>query len=268
MCENKICIEDVFEQDLIDEISDLTNNYNMQDLVERENYISEFLSQYRFMECGFGTNRVVFEHEDYPDVVFKVAIDERGILDNNKEFELSKKLPHNIIAVCYESNGFISIQEKVEVFTKIDMQENINTVMAILVTLGNKYILNDVGYKAYKNWGIDASGNIVCLDYAYLTLISDAIMTLCPRCGGKLNYTRDMTAFRCEDCDALVTFSDISNTYDSLDIQGFVKSEVEDFNNDGVIDEKEFEKAKEEIIVKNDDTDEKIIMDEDGFIIS
>ena len=260
-------IEEVFDEEIIKELASITNDIEMEELTVRSDTISELLSEEGFEEIGFGTNRIVFVNEDYPGVVFKIALDELGIMDNNREFELSQELPHNIIAVNYESNGFISIEEEAPALTKIDMNNNKEKVMKILEILSSKYILNDVGLKAYNNWGFDREGNIVCIDYAYLRSIDDANITICNKCGGHINYTPDMTEFRCEKCGKIYSFSDICNVYDALDTEGYIKVQAKDINNDGKIDAKEFEAIQNDEVVEVNDKEEQIKVDKDGFVL-
>ena len=237
-------IEQIIPQTVIRDLTNLVDDYEITDLIKRADIIKSIMEELEFEEIGCGTNRIVFIHEDYPTYVFKIALDSRGVLDNNNEFKLTnimKSSKKQIITTNYESIGVISIAERINVFTKYDMEEAKDTIMKILEVIGKYFILNDVGTKAYKNWGYDNDGNIKCLDYAYLTSIENVVRNKCT-CGGQLNYTENMLDFRCTECDKLFTYNDIvSNTYSVLDSMGFKSVCAEDFDNNGLLDLQELE---------------------------
>jgi len=187
----------------------------------RADAIVQYLNEYGFREIGCGTNRIALKHEDDDSIVFKIALDERGIVDNNLEEVLSPKL-QPYVTVMYDNIGTISASEFVYTMKSGDMDNYYNGVSEILHRVGSRYILNDVGPNEFKNWGIRPETNeIVILDYAYLTPITEEMDFSCKaripgkkhkRCGGPLKYNKDFSKFVCTHCDAEFAIGDVAAT--------------------------------------------------------
>lgn len=192
------------------------NSQDITDNNERADYIVRYLSQFGFSEVGCGTNRVVVKKDCDDTTVYKIALDKRGYKDNILENVLSRKL-QPYATVCFDNIGVISAQERVNVMTKTDMYDNINTVRSILMNIGMVYVVHDVGPNAFMNWGFRDNGEIVILDYAYITPITKDMVFKCKakqfgkpkRCGGQLIYTENYDKFMCMKCGAKFAISDI-----------------------------------------------------------
>ena len=201
----------------LQEMKCIINDYTLTDNNQRADFMCKLMKYYDYYEVGCGTNRIVFSHPDYEGYVFKIALDDRGIKDNNLEYELGKVIPEQYITKCYYNNGIISVSERVQVMTKEDMKEMKPIVMEILKTLSADFILNDVGHKQFLNWGI-RNGKPVILDYAYLRRITPDMEFVCGYngCEGKLAYTKNFSKFKCVECGCKRSFSEIEDSVSKL----------------------------------------------------
>lgn len=160
---------------------------------------------HEFEELGTGTNRIAFL---YNNLVFKIALDRRGLTDNAAEMKRSSELPM-YLAKTYESNYLINVAEYVLVIDKDTFVMNESVVKHILSDISKDYLFDDVGYslKNYCNWGsrFTTSGDdMVILDYGYLyPLLGQNREELfrCPKCGSKLTWNPNFTEFVCTGND-------------------------------------------------------------------
>lgn len=238
-------INKIFTNEQIKILESICDNPDIPILARRQDMVIEEMSKFGFVEEGAGTNRIILSHEDYPDVVFKIAIDKRGKLDNDTEKRLTDMVNKDVkekITITYESNSIIAIAEKVNVMTASDMEENIKVVMKILDFLRKGFVLNDVSPKTHENWGISNNGDIKICDYAYLTPLEEITHTVCKRCGGNLEYSEDLTHMICTKCGSLHTYSDITGgMYNPLLERGFESEATPDLNENNLLEPDENE---------------------------
>lgn len=204
-------------EEIINDVEDMDNN-------SRADRIAFLVSDAGLVELGCGTNRIVFEHPDYPNYVYKIGLDKRGVKDNNLEEELSKDIPEEYRADCYANVGIISVQEKLKVMNSDDMRENKDEVIEKLITLSSNFVLNDVGPKQFLNWGFK-NGKPALLDYAYLRKITPGMEFICTYndCGGQLAYTKNFANFKCIECGHKFSISEIQDEiYNLIESRGLV----------------------------------------------
>lgn len=154
-----------------------------------------------FEELGTGTNRIAFL---YNNLVYKIALDRRGLVDNNMEMRRSEELPM-YLAKTYESNYLINVAEYVMVVDRDTFVMNEDSIKHILADMANDYLFDDIGYslKNYCNWGsrFSTTGEeMVILDYGYLYPLFGQNRTelfRCPKCGGKLTWNPNFTELVC-----------------------------------------------------------------------
>lgn len=154
-----------------------------------------------FEELGTGTNRIAFL---YNNLVYKIALDRRGLVDNNMEMRRSEELPM-YLAKTYESNYLINVAEYVMVVDRDTFVTNEDSIKHILADMANDYLFDDIGYslKNYCNWGsrFSTTGEeMVILDYGYLYPLFGQNRTelfRCPKCGGKLTWNPNFTELVC-----------------------------------------------------------------------
>lgn len=157
-----------------------------------------------FVELGTGTNRIAFL---YNGMVYKIALDRRGLTDNFTEFKRSAELPM-YLARTYETNLLINVCEYVTIIDQAEFRDNEDSIKDILRDIAKAYLFDDIGFslKNYCNWGsrwkANGDSELVILDYGYLYPLMGQNMTqlfTCPKCGSKLKWNANFTSFVCQN---------------------------------------------------------------------
>lgn len=219
-------INNVFTQEVQNNIEKITYSLTIGDNMVKQEKIKNILRPLGFTTFKTGTNRICAFNEDHPDFAFKFAIDKRGIEDNEADVVIfDDPFVRGYVTPIYETNGLIEIAQRVKPFTsRRDFEENVDQIKSILSYLSDEYLLDDVGEIQWANWGIDAYGNAVILDFAYLERLEGMDLTCINRdpvtgrvCGADLGYNDTLTALQCPVCGARRTFADVKNTIDQSD---------------------------------------------------
>lgn len=201
-------IKEFISDIVMDELYKVCKKRSISDNNKKVRMIEEILTAHKvdYVMLGPGTNRVAFLIDNY---VFKIAMDDWGIQDNRNEYTNSYELQPYVIKT-YETNGLISVCEYVTLITREEFQDNAEGIIGILSTLGDSYLLGDVGYapKNFTNWGYRDSGDLVILDFAYIYQISSDII-MCSKDRQILEYNQNFTAMQCPRCHAKYTFMDL-----------------------------------------------------------
>lgn len=151
-----------------------------------------------FQLLGSGTNRIAFLHEN---IVYKFALDRRGVVDNFTEFKRTADMP-GLLTKAYETNMIVLTAEYCTLMTPKEFMDNAAQIKEILKMISREYIFTDLGLteKNYANWGWRSNGEIVILDYGYLYKRFGNESTLtCPKCGGGLEYNNTFTQLVCKN---------------------------------------------------------------------
>lgn len=210
-------IHEIIGEDNILIIEDMLNDFSLTDNNQKADKIKELLendlADRGLKELGCGTNRIAFISDKDPHYVYKIALDERGIKDNNLEFKLSKMINPKYITQCIENIGLVAKCERIFVMNKYLMLKYKKQVSEILTELSHDYLLNDVGYTEFLNWGIRNGNEPVILDYAYLRPITQGMNFLCTYgdCGGQLRYTKSFKMFKCVECGYKYSISEVQD---------------------------------------------------------
>jgi hypothetical protein len=168
----------------------------------RRDMISDLFTEYNieFKNVGTGTNRHIIRYDGY---VIKIALDKEGIADNKQEWVMADKLMPNV-AMAYEisKGGHMLVAEYCPAFSNYyEMTLYRTKIRSILSEWAKQFLIGDVGIidKNYANWGLNAKGEPVCIDYAYLFPVSMNIFTCI--CGNR-SMTMDDTfsKYRCVKC--------------------------------------------------------------------
>ena len=177
----------------------------------RMNLIKNFIRMEwadKIINFGTGTNRLAVMTES---LVFKIAIDQAGCVDNLHEFYMSAEL-YPDVTKSYETNELILVSEYVNVIkTKEEFDERQSEIIHILRDLEDRTsLMLDVGFiaKNRTNWGIRTSDNRpVILDFAYIYTKLPGIQLSCAssECKKKhglqmLKYTENYSAMQCPAC--------------------------------------------------------------------
>lgn len=193
-------IRSVFTNEMLKALHYLAMRVDIEDNNDKAEMIRMIVPP-EFEELGTGTNRIAFL---YNNLVFKIALDRRGYVDNLSEFKRSAELPM-YLAKTYETNYLINVAEYVLVVDKDTFVTNEDAVKYILKDIAKDYLFDDVGFslKNYCNWGsrfTTTGDEMVILDYGYLyPLLGQNREELfrCPRCGSKLSWNPNFTEFVC-----------------------------------------------------------------------
>jgi hypothetical protein len=212
-------INEYFNPGVLLKLADISDSFDIPDNNLRADAMMDVLRYEGFIELGCGTNRLVVSKEDC-EYAFKLALDARGVIDNNVEFHLSDDL-NDYVAKNYENGGLISVAERVRTMTSEMFESYENEISDILNIIAKTYIINDIGPKSFLNWGLNKDEVPVVLDYAYLSRIDEANITECD-CGGNLKYTDDFSEMICDECDKIYQLSEIAgDVIDPLIEMGF-----------------------------------------------
>lgn len=168
-----------------------------------------------YVELGPGTNRMAVLVGNY---VYKIAMDDQGLLDNINEFKISKELQPFVVKT-YETNELFSVHEYVTLISREEFVEKPNPIKKILSILAETYLLGDVGYipKNFCNWGYRDDGSLVILDFAHVYRVNPDQL-VCTKDGTILEYDDNFHFLVCPLCARKYTFMEIRRRL-SLDNQ-------------------------------------------------
>lgn len=169
--------------------------------------------------CGLvkfaaGTNRVVYRHPEFQDILFKIAADDVGLNDNPAEYR-NQFLLKPFVAKTFEISpcGTVAIVERVNPITSREEYISVADDVFELITewLIGKYVLADIGTKFFMNIGIRANFGVVLLDYPYVYEL-DGNKIFCRKpdptsptgvCDGEIDYDDGFNFLRCTKCSAV-----------------------------------------------------------------
>lgn len=202
-------IKSIFPPEVLRYIAAICDNKRIESNNKKMIILGDLLysNGIKFEILGGATNRIALQIEGY---AIKFALDDQGYQDNLIEYSLSPEL-QPYVTKSYETNGYIQIQECVEVLTPELFQTYKNEIYKILDLLAQDYLLGDVGYitKNRANWGARA-GKPVILDYAYCHRATENLFT-CSKCGAPLRYDSTYDKLMCSDrsaCKTIYTYNE------------------------------------------------------------
>lgn len=161
-----------------------------------------------------GTNRVVYRHPEFPEILFKVASDAVGLGDNPAEF-VNQHLLKPFCCKCYEISpcGTVGIFERVNPIRSREEFISVADDVFELITewLIGEYVLADIGTRYFMNFGIRKSFGVVLLDYPYVYKLDGNklycnkmdVMSPTGRCEGEIDYDASFSFLRCTKCGAI-----------------------------------------------------------------
>lgn len=189
-------------------------------MITRMKSMEKAMGKYGFHALSPGSNIITFYHEDDPSVVFKVAADSYGELDNLNDGYIHEIFPETSAVFAVEENGLFSVQERKFSFHKrdalsISYEDDMRKFVKKVLRMG--WIAVDISPKCFKNYGIDRDGSLCVVDmsdcYPVPEYAVDRIFR-CPnnrmvkkggkiktvRCGGSVSYDKDFRFLTCADC--------------------------------------------------------------------
>lgn len=243
-------IKSMFPSDLLKYIAAICDNRRISSNNEKMTILCNLLNSYdvNFEILGGATNRIVLQIGGY---AVKFAMDDQGYLDNLIEYSLSPEL-QPFVTKSYETNGYIQVQETVEVMNKEMFRMYNYEIIKVLETICQDYLLGDVGIieKNRTNWGI-RDGKPVILDYAYCHRATDNLFT-CGKCGKPLTYDSSFDKLICVDrssCKTIYTYNERKRIQgNQVDIDMIKERKEDSIRLDGDIKFKDIEMVDDRLI--------------------
>ncbi len=180
---------------------------------ERYDAINRVCNRVGLVKFAAGTNRVVYRHPEFPDILFKIAADDIGLGDNPAEYR-NQFLLKPFVAKTFEISpcGTVALVERVNPITSREEYISVADDVYTLITewLIGKYVLADIGSAYFMNTGIRESFGVVLLDYPYLyELDGNKIFCSKPdhnsptgKCDGEIDYDDGFNHLVCTKCGA------------------------------------------------------------------
>lgn len=123
----------------------------------RYDAINRVCNRLGLVKFAAGTNRVVYRHPEFPDILFKIAADDVGLGDNPAEYR-NQFLLKPFVAKTFEISpcGTVAIVERVNPITSREEYISVADDVFELITewLVGKYVLADIGARYFMNVGI------------------------------------------------------------------------------------------------------------------
>lgn len=196
---------------------------------EKFKQINDIMTSRGMRKFGSGTNRVVYCHPEFDDIVFKVAYDYVAMRDNKAEFQNQFILKPFVTKVFeVDPSGVIAVVEKAkpiknrEEFLSVadDIFELINTWII------GKYVMADIGEKFFMNYAVRKGMGVILCDYPYLyELDGDKLFCAAPnpmnpsgRCDGVIDYDDGFNFLICKKCGCKYKANELAKHLESKTI--------------------------------------------------
>ena len=182
--------------------------------------INEILAKRGLVKLAGGTNRVVYSHPMYPNIVIKIALDRVGMKDNPSEYYVQNLLkPFCTKIFEITEDGLIAVAEKVERVRNIkeytEMSDDIYSLYLYFVK-EKGLVMEDIGVKFFMNWGNRPMFGPVILDFPYCYEI-DPKKLHCKNvdeygriCNGEIDYDDCFNFLVCKRCGKIHRALEIS----------------------------------------------------------
>lgn len=196
--------------------------------------IDKIMHEIGFKRLAGGTNRLVYNRDDYPNICVKVAIDKEGMKNNLDEYKVQFLLkPFCCKVYDVEPQGVVGLFEQVIRITSREQFMDIADCVFKLITelfLG-RYIMEDIGTYYMFNWGIRYGFGPVLLDFPYVYEL-DGSKLLCTHifdnrtiCRGEIDYDPGFNYLYCKKCGKRYRAIELSKTQRGVFIPSILKGE-------------------------------------------
>ena len=178
---------------------------------ERYKAIDNVCKRRGLVKFAAGTNRVVYKHPEFPNILFKIAADDVGLGDNPAEYK-NQFILKPFVAKTFEVSpcGTVAIVEKCNPITSreefISIADDIFEMLS--EWLVGKYVLADIGAKFFMNWSTRVGFGPVLIDYPYCYEV-DGDKLYCNKpdmnsitgtCDGEIDYDAGFNFLMCTKC--------------------------------------------------------------------
>ena len=190
----------------------LTGNF-----LKKEGQVNEILRQCGFYKFHAGTNRNIYAHYEYTNIIIKVAMDKGSLGDNLAEYDnqfIFKPFVTKVFEV--HPTGVIGLFERVKpIRSREEFILVADSIFDMLMSkFIGKYVLDDIGTKAFMNYGFRDGFGPVLLDFPYIYEL-DGNKLMCTKdinghvCGGTIDYDDGFNNLVCDKCGAIYAATDL-----------------------------------------------------------
>ena len=192
--------------------------------------IDNVLKPRGFSKLSAGTNRIIYKHTEFDNIVLKVAYDDIGLKDNPKEF-MNQHIFKPFVTKVFEVSpcGTVAVVERVIPITSREEFHSVaeDVYLAINNWFIGKYIMADIGTKFFMNWGIRRGFGVVLLDFPYCYEL-DGNKLYCSAlninshksepCGGLIDYDDGFNFLVCEKCGTRYRVNELGKSVNNKNI--------------------------------------------------
>ena len=208
------CVYDFFTDDELALIKKIIFDRKDKAFKKKFQKLDAIVKPKGFKRSGCGTNRDVYEPlDDNATFCIKIALDRAGSKNNPDEI-VNQKYLKPFVAKCFDisQDGNVGIFERVvpieNLYQMWSVREDIYKIMETIV---GRFIIDDFGTKAFKNWGLRKGFGPVLLDYADMYILDPKILycthTLnldtTEQCRGELDYDAGFNNIICLKCGGI-----------------------------------------------------------------
>jgi len=181
---------------------------------ERYAAIDRVCKRRGLIKFGSGTNRVVYRHPEFPDILFKIAADAVGLGDNPAEFR-NQWILKPFVCKIFEITpcGTVALVERLIPITSREEFLSVADDVFELITgwLVGEYVLADIGSRYFMNFSIRKNFGVCLIDYPYLYKL-DGNKLYCNKkdptspsgtCDGEIDYDDSFSRLICTKCGAV-----------------------------------------------------------------
>nr|DAE83435.1 MAG TPA: hypothetical protein [Caudoviricetes sp.] len=216
------CIYDFFTDDELALIKKIIFDRKDKAFKKKFQKLDAIVKPKGFKRSGCGTNRVVYEPlDDNATFCIKIALDRAGSKNNPDEI-VNQKYLKPFVAKCFDisQDGNVGIFERVVPIENLYQMWSVrDDIYKIMETIVGRFIIDDFGTKAFKNWGLRKGFGPVLLDYADMYILDPKILycthTLnldtTEQCRGELDYDAGFNNIICLKCGGIHMASEFKN---------------------------------------------------------
>ena len=206
-------VEDLFDAETIKSIKLVVTNPKIKFFKDKFRILAGILNPLGYILAHAGTNRVVFQPQFDDSFVVKIGLDIAGRTNNPNEI-VNQKYLKPFVCKCFDTtdDGVIGTFERVvpieNLYQLWSVREDIFDIMCAIT---KRFIIDDFGTEAFKNWGVRKGFGPVLLDYADMYIL-DKDTAYCRKpidwhstavCGGELGYTPGYNKIMCKKCGGI-----------------------------------------------------------------
>lgn len=206
-------VEDLFDVETIKSIKLVVTNPKIKFFKDKFRILAGILNPLGYILAHAGTNRVVFQPQFDDSFVVKIGLDIAGRTNNPNEI-VNQKYLKPFVCKCFDTtdDGVIGTFERVvpieNLYQLWSVREDIFDIMRAIT---KRFIIDDFGTEAFKNWGVRKGFGPVLLDYADMYIL-DKDTAYCRKpidwhstavCGGELGYTPGYNKIMCKKCGGI-----------------------------------------------------------------